>query len=38
MYDSEKTSQCNLIESKETENSEIENAKIADENNVHCIF
>jgi hypothetical protein len=27
-----------LVESKETENSESENAKIAGENNVDCIF
>jgi hypothetical protein len=33
-----KTSECNLAESKETESSEIKNAKIAGENNVGCIF
>jgi hypothetical protein len=33
-----KTSDCNLVESKETESSESENAKIAGENNVDCIF
>jgi hypothetical protein len=32
-----KTSDCNLVASKETEISESENAKIAGENNVDCI-
>jgi hypothetical protein len=32
------TSECNLVESKETESSQSENAKIAGENNVDCIF
>jgi hypothetical protein len=31
-------SECNLVESKETGSSESENAKIAGENNVNCIF
>jgi hypothetical protein len=37
MYNPEKK-ECNLVESKETESSESENAKIAGESNVDCIF
>jgi hypothetical protein len=33
-----KTSECNFVESKENESSKNENAKIAEENNVGCIF
>jgi hypothetical protein len=33
-----KISECNLVESKETENSESEDAEIAGENDVDCIF
>jgi hypothetical protein len=39
MYDPEtKCQECNLVESKEIESSGSENAKLAGENNVDCIF
>jgi hypothetical protein len=33
-----KTPECNLVDSKETESSEIEISKIADDDKVYCIF
>jgi hypothetical protein len=35
---SNKTGGCNIVESEETENSESENANVADQNNVDLIF
>jgi hypothetical protein len=38
MYDPEKKSESTLVDFKETDSSEIENAKISDENKVDCIY